>query len=608
LTRLDSTIGALQGFYHKDKIKLPRIGKEVKLISNNLVQNENFYKDDYWFLYWKTSASLWKTKMEEVCPGPRVLVPINWAFHTENGEDFDFSEKKPETDLELLVSRAKEIGKEIIFLLPVGPAPFLTNCGVPHFLARNFAKDLNGQNKFVIDADGNINKIFSFFDPRIFKGYSRFVHFLGQYFRSKKLNNQILGMRSGYLKEKKMISYIEDHSDIFLNAFSKYLEGEKQIQETKNIEEYNFLSPLFKEKELRRNFTQTIQSFYIDEASRNLSKNWDGALTFSFVGGGPEDFFNKFSAQEEITNYSRSLFDSLSLDVIPSTLLVNEEIKKGVLCRQYKDIVEETYLPIALGRDLYVDEHLSLFKDMHFFEVFRNLSNEGNCWDKQGLYEYLDIQFPRVYKIKETENFKYHDEEEENPVIKFIQARNLDLKKFNQLIKTFLMGGKIIVDRSGLDPDLSKKLESFLLENSIHTQKVRALTDINYSVLGMGGLLCYEGDLIQELSQSNKVEFWKKLISMFEKNHAQVIRDPKVEFFWRKRAATTNELNYEEIRRLNIYNPSSYKQKCKVLLESKFAIIKVNGENNSHVQTGPSEINIDLLPKSQVIIDLGLFE
>jgi len=608
LTRLDSVIGALQGFYHKDKIKVPRIGKEVKLTSNNFAQNENFYKDDYWFLYWKTSASLWKTKMEEVCPGPRVLVPLNWAFHTDNGEDFDFSEKKPETDLGLLVSRAQEIGKEVIFLLPIGPAPFLTNCGVPHILARNFAKDSNGLNKFVIDADGNINKIFSFFDPRIFKGYSRFVHYLGEYFRNKKINAQVFGMKCGYLKGKRLVSYMEDHSNIFLNAFSKFLETQNNKEEKEKIEEHNFLTPLLKEKQQRRKFTETIQSFYIEEASRNLGNNWDGNVSFCFLGGAPRDFFNKFSLQEELSQYSKMLFDTLSLDIIPSTLLVSEDIKKGILCKQYKDIVEETYLPIALGRDLYVDEHTSLFKDMHFFEIFRSLETEDDEWSEQDLFRYLDSQYPRVYKIKDTENFKYYDDEEENPVIKFIQAESLDIKKFNQLIKTFLMGGKIVLDRSSLDVELSKKLESFLLENSIQTQKVRMITEISYSTLGMGGLLCYDGQLMKDSSSGSKMEFWQKIISMFEKDHARVERESKVEFFWRKRAATTNELSYEEIRRLNLYNPSSYKQKCQVFLESKFAVIKVNREDNSQVQTGPSEINIDLLPKSQVIIDLGLFE
>ncbi len=571
---------------------------------NSLNNNQ---KEDHWFFYWKTSASLWKSKIEELCTGPRVLVPIHWAFHTENGEQFDFSEKKPETDLHLLAQRVAEIGKELVFLLPLGPAPFLTNCGVPHFLARNVSKDLNSLNKFVIDAEGNVNKIFSFFDPRIFKAYSRFVHYLGEYFKEKKLNNRVFGIQSSYIKNKKLNLYIEDHSSIFINAFSRYLENEKVNQERENIEQHDFLSPLLKEKKLRNEFTHTIEDFYRDEASRCMGRNWEGELNFCFLGGAPQDFFYKFSSQEEVSSYSKTLFDSLLVDAIPSTLLLSESVKKDVLQRQYMDIVGETYLPMHLAKDLYHDEEGSLFKDMYFFEVYRNLLREDHSWGDLGIYEFLDEYYPRIYKIKDFQNFKFLDEDD-HQIIKFIQGKDLDLKRFNQLLKIFLMGGKIVLDKDGLDPELDKKLESFLLENSIQTQRAKSHTEISFSKLGMGGLLCFYGEKIEDLASAQRNELWLRMISMFEKDHVKINRDPKVEFYWRSRGATTNELSYEEIRRLNVYNPSSYKQKCQVKLESKFALIRVSKEDHSQVQTGPSEINIELLPGSCLAIDLGLFE
>ena len=77
---------------------------------------DSVFPGENWFFYWKTSASLWKTKLASIQGTGQVFVPMNWAFHSESGESFDFADQKPETDLVKLCNEAKEVGKEVVHL------------------------------------------------------------------------------------------------------------------------------------------------------------------------------------------------------------------------------------------------------------------------------------------------------------------------------------------------------------------------------------------------------------------------------------------------------------------------------------------------------------
>lgn len=160
---------------------------------------DSVFPGENWFFYWKTAASLWRIKLQEF-PGTRIIVPLNWSFHSETGDNFDFDEHRPETNLLKLVSIAKEVGKSVVFFLPVTPAPFLPNGGLPHFLARGMALNREGMAYGVIDNDDNLIKIYSFFDPRVFEGFNRFVRSLGKYFLDNGINVDVWGLSCGYFE------------------------------------------------------------------------------------------------------------------------------------------------------------------------------------------------------------------------------------------------------------------------------------------------------------------------------------------------------------------------------------------------------------------------
>ncbi len=157
---------------------------------------DTVFPGETWFFYWKTSASLWKTKLQEF-PGTKIIIPLNWSFHSETGDQFDFDDHRPETNLKKLVEIANEVGKQVIFFLPITPAPFLPNGGMPHLLARSLSLNSEQMAYGVIDADDHLVKIFSFFDTRVFEAFEKFVKKLGQYFNTHKIASDVWGIRCG---------------------------------------------------------------------------------------------------------------------------------------------------------------------------------------------------------------------------------------------------------------------------------------------------------------------------------------------------------------------------------------------------------------------------
>ena len=71
---------------------------------------DSVFPGENWFLYWKTSASLWKTKIESRNDLGSILVPINWSFHSDTGDSYDFAVEKPETDLNKLAEKLFDQG------------------------------------------------------------------------------------------------------------------------------------------------------------------------------------------------------------------------------------------------------------------------------------------------------------------------------------------------------------------------------------------------------------------------------------------------------------------------------------------------------------------
>lgn len=562
---------------------------------------DTVFPGENWFFYWKTSASLWKTKLQEF-PGTKIIIPLNWSFHSETGDQFDFDDHRPETNLKKLVEIATEVGKNVVFFLPLTPAPFLPNGGLPHLLARSVALNNEQMAYGIIDADDHLVKIYSFFDPRVFEAFDRFVKKLGQYFSVNKISADVWGIRSGYFKDGQYRSFIEDTSKTFESAFSRFLQTKKSPDEV--------ISPI-EERQYAFEFNKTIQNLYETNARESIRDNFEGTLDVAFLGAGTENFLKRLYGTISTADYSAELYESLAKDIIPSSVLLSHRLKKGVLSRELNDLVANSYLPSRLASTAYEHEDISTFQPLSFFKVFERIDGVSSLfqnWSDLNLWQYLKANFGWSYKVIHSDTLKLHENKtpyQEN--ILLFHGHDVDRTIFNFILKTFMNGGRVILNRSGLSDEFNQRFETFFLENNLNVEKVHFQTQIQNIALGEGRLVLIEGEGFKDLSKQEYFDFWKTLVETFSLIHVPIQNVEGLDFYWRTRPSSTNELKFEEVRRLSLYNPTSYRKKIKMNLTKNFVVYKVLDEINVIVQTYPNEIEIELSPEGSVIVDFGVF-
>ena len=562
---------------------------------------DTVFPGENWFFYWKTSASLWKTKLQEF-PGTKIIIPLNWSFHSETGDQFDFDDHRPETNLKKLVEIATEVGKNVVFFLPLTPAPFLPNGGLPHLLARSVALNNEGMAYGIIDADDHLVKIYSFFDPRVFEAFDRFVKKLGQYFSSNKISADVWGIRCGYFKDGHYRSFIEDTSKTFESAFSRFLQTKKSPDEV--------ISPI-EERSYSFEFHKTIQGLYETNARESIRDNFEGTLDVAFLGAGTENFLKRLYGTISTADYSAELYEALAKDIIPSSVLLSHRLKKGVLSRELNDLVANSYLPSRLASTAYDHEDITSFQPLSFFKVFEKVDGVSSLfqsWSDLNLWQYLKASFGWSYKVISSDTLKLHENKtpyQEN--ILLFHGHDVDRTIFNFILKTFMNGGRVILNRSGLSDEFSQRFETFFLENNLNVEKVHFQTQIQNITLGEGRLVLIEGEGFKELSKQEYFDFWKSLVETFSLIHVPIHNIEGLDFYWRTRPSSTNELKFEEVRRLSLYNPTSYRKKIKMNLTKNFVVYKVLDEINAQVQSHREELDVELLPDGSVVIDFGVF-
>lgn len=560
------------------------------------------FPGENWFLYWKTSSSLWKTKLEEFSKGEKVLVPINWSFHSDTGDNYDFAETKPETDLKKLFLIAGELGKELVFLMPLTPVPFLPNGGIPHLLARSIALNSEGMAYGIVDNEENLHKLFSFYDSRVFQAYSKFCSKFGQYISEQGISCDVYGYTCGRMEEGRYVSFIDDHSQVFDQAFGRFLRARAENKKS----DFQGIDSLEEEAIVKEEFQETISTLYYDSLSSSVSANWEGSLKFSFLGSSSKDLLNRMSGNDHTSDYSSDISRIIDKGYIPSSILLPQRKKKGVLGRQLVEMVNNTLIGQKLSLDDAYEREGVKFSFLNMFNLVE-LDSKVSKWNDFGLVNYLDSNYHNCFSYLGEKAFSWNEEVPVQEQFYFVLGGELEEKRFRTILKIFMNGGKVILDNSNLDINLNRRLESFFLENNLEVEKVNFLTDVNYTHLGEGQLVVFNGDKLSSRSLNDRHNFWLKLIGTFEIQHIIVEASEQLEYFWRTRGSSTSELNYEEVRRVSIYNPTSYKKKFRLKFAKNFALLKIIDEINSNVTSQPHEVTGELLPDGSVSVDFGVF-
>ncbi len=578
-----------------------------QLTTPELKESDAVFPGENWFFYWRTSPSLWKAKLQEYSSAYPIFVPLNWGLHGEFKNQYDFGQNKPEADLKRLEGYARELGKELVYLLPVTPSPFLVNGGVPAYLARNIAHNSNDLAVVVIDDGNRVNKMYSFFDPRLFQAFQSYVKALGSFLSQAGINSPVYMLDCHRFENEKLVSFFEDHSKVFLGGFNRYI---KQLQDSEPEKIQKLIENGRYEQELQVEYNGLIKSLYTESVKEYLAGSLAGELPVAFLGGETLDLFKRTSFYwENSQDYFLNLMNSAILNMIPSSVLLGPNIKSGVFGQALKDYVTTSFLKEKLNDGLYSGES-SGFHFLIFFNLYTNqnlsLEKSRDHISVSGLKTFLNEEFPWTYKFSQLSTSDLEDVEDRS--ICFFNGDQLTENELNLILKYFINGKKVFLDTNGLHRKLKDKIEVFFAENSIDTEKINYLTTVTKASLGEGVLITYDGKKLTEVNSSKQLKFWKSLIDYLGVRYLKVETESGVQYFWKYRLSNSYELNYQEIRRVHFYNPTSYKKKVHIISSKNFAFIKSLDQNKSEIQSTPIGIDLLLLPGGSMSLDFGYFE
>lgn len=578
--------------------------------SDSLNEQMEFLQGESWFFYWKISSSLWKSKIEsDFAHTDRLIVPINWSLHHIAKDRFDFAQERPETNLKRLVHLAEEFGKQVYFIIPFGPCPFMINGGVPSHLANSASYHANLTPMKVCMPNGSLNQIYSYYDPNVFMEFSQFTILLGQYFTRSGIPCSIFSAEFGFFDRYHFSTFFEDWSESFEKAFFRYLKSKypEKFESILNEIDVNFMQRELREKEFRGE----IRRLYRNSIEEGLAGNFEDSFYVHMLNGANQKSFSHFPENASFSKIATELVECHRRGEIATSFLLSNGTKNAMLNDMYQALIVDEVYPAVFEKQNLTDESVLGFSSFVHFEVYDYFQSQvyKPMAFKNGLVPFLKEEFGNSYSYISVNEFKMPDEEEELTFepIKYFSSPYLDEFVFNSILRMFMDGKNIILDRSGLDPKLLKRLELFLLENNLNVEKVNFFVEVHQIQLGHGRLTLLKSEELLNLEAPKVHQFWQKLISTFDIRYLKVQQKDPLLTIWRTRPANSSELNYEEIRRLTLVNTTSYRKKVDIELRKNFALKKVIGEDKVNVQHKANSLNIEVLPGGQVSFDIGVY-
>lgn len=568
-------------------------GGNLQLTTPNTNDFDTVFPGENWFYYWRTSPSLWESKLRNFQGVRPIFVPINWGLHSDGPSIYDFGDFKPETDLKRLSTIAQNLGIELIYLLPVTPAPYLSNGGMPSYITRHYMIGKDSTIKVVADSNGSLNKLYSFYDPKVFAAYSDFTDKLSVYFREKGVSHQVMGAHSYMMEDNEPISLMEDYSEIFFQGLSRYVKTLGPQNENQNLFKINCSS-----------YNKQIFDLYIAAASEAFKDLWAGVIPFSFIGSDAFDIFLRKS-EDGIPprNLVQQILNSTLYSLVPNSSLLNGEERSPAVKKTISSIVTKTFLENKIGSSIDEEGYEMSFSQVRYFKLVAKDKEDHLLFEDLGLKDFIQGSYPYSFQYITSKDLDY--ENIDPNMIHFFNLATSDAEDLQNMFRLFMNGAKVLCHTDQVDSALDKKIFSFMLENRIESQIVNFRSTLTRYALGDGEFILFDSDNLYRMDSKKKNEFWKSLFDYMDIAQIVVSGDQDVQYFWQKRSSTSFELNYEEVRRVQLYNPSSYKKKIKLENRSDFAFLKMIDAKDVDLSSTTSGVELVLKPQGSISLDYG---
>lgn len=573
--------------------------------------SQNFFHGENWFCYWKSSSTLWANKLEQYHGPTPLFVPLLWSHHvhktmpsgteTHPKISIDFGHKKQDSNILEVFRLAQSLGIDAALVIPVGPLPFVTAGGLPTWLCESVSLNKDGFAKIAIDDQQRIHKAYSFYSPKVFKEFVQLLNTLADLIKSKGLSVKVYSMSAYYVDPmtQKIESFFEDYSQVAEQSLARYFASLKSSEQ-------NLVSAKVTEKQWI-DFHSQMNGLYIQSIKEIFAGYYQDNLPIVFSKASPLSALSSVSmSNEEVQclDFIKTCWQSTMIPSFVTGTYGNTPVQK----------LYQATSPHDWMKDFTHEGSQNLHRTNFIpFKLIEILSDKESL-DKMGLLPILNESFHGSWSniLQFTSEAV---ESWENPksiilnskISPLVPSQNNHQDPLIQTIIKAVMGGhQLAINREILSQNQIRLLEQFFYQNQLKKILVSHYCPLEFVSIGHAGKIClYNFSEVENSTNDLQKAFWKQLLRLFEVSFVPWTVSADIEVLWLERESSSQDLYYEQIRRVILFNKSSESKELCITRDKKHFLIKIIDPTGAEVVTKPQAIDVKFQPQGFVILDFG---
>ena len=577
----------------KDIIFLSHEGeKRLSLMTPVAPNQNNFpYLREGFFLYWNSPRQKWEDIIAEKVTQKYLIIPVYWALHV-SGDKIDFGDGGDEKNLKYLIQLAHEYGKKPILAIPVTPNPLVANGGAPSSVVDHFAVSAEGLVRFSIFNQDTFSKLPSFYKPEVYKEYSKFIKKLDLYLKTSSFSYEVVAL---------------DFVDIRFNGITRSLFEDFSKSQEDSFEQY---SNLVEDEVTNQSLEKLIKDLYLGVVETCFKESFNGALKVSLVGSSFESSMDFIFGARSDTGLNKVLTSNFKNNIFS---IVSPEVYRAddLITRQIDELMTPSFLDDCLTSNL-LSEEADHFLPMSHIKFFKGTKHYPNSVDSQisSLLQVIDSNLGLSSSSMIFNLNQFLVDDGISAEIVFLIGASFCERDIRLVKKLFYSGQRIILDTNNLDDNFKQEFEMNFSSKSIKKAKLSLEVDLMVYELDSGSvLLSFDSSDLKNVNEEDHCLFWEKIIHAAEIDFLKITGSKDVSYLWRKRSIRPTELSFEEVRRVNFYNPSWEQKIIEIVSRDRFYLLKKIDTHGAKLERKDDKnIRITLAAKGSVALDFGVVE
>ncbi|MAW07673.1 MAG: hypothetical protein CME61_05255 [Halobacteriovoraceae bacterium] len=552
--------------------------------------NNCTYLKEGFFLYWNSPRSKWEEIIRSVPTQKYLIIPILWSFH-HSKEVISFGDGRDEKSINFLIELGHNLGKKVILSLSITPTPLSANGGVPSGVSSHFSVSENGTSNFSIFQGSILSKSFSFYDRDVFKEFSKFIKALKSYLITVKVPYAVVSTE-----------YVETKAD------GQNISRVKDFSPVQKQREKDFKS-VSKNNNSASHLESLILDLYEELISESFKTDYNGRLRVNILGSSLKDSLNAIFDSHDEVNLNKVLTKNFKNNIF--TIVPEDQFSKDpMLKRQVDELMTQNFLDECLGVDQISEEEDHLLPLSHL--RFCHGKSVDIVESSEIIRHHLGIIDGRLSLSSSSKIFhlnKFLIDEGINSDLVYLLGSSFTEPDISLIKKLFFSSKKIIFDKSNASESLVSSLELYFSGKEIKKSTINLETEITIFEYNQNVMLVFDSGDLFKAPEDAQYQFWKKIIYAAGVEYLDIDGCNDLCYLWRKRSIRSTELSFEEIRRINIYNPHREKRKVNINISKKFFLLKkVDCTDSDVIRNQDKTVSIHLGPKGSLGIDFGVIE